>query len=127
MRIKAFVFTLLLALGANTVPVSALADPTPGPQLTCIKAQSDVALHLRVTNNGTESIAKGKKIAYAYTTSAGGAEVKGLYTLENALAAGQSRSFFVFPQAGHDTPIYQCKASVKLYAQAEAQPQPKNP
>jgi hypothetical protein len=125
MRIKAFVLALLLAPGAIAVPVGVLANPAPGAQLTCIKAQSDVALHLRVTNNGPDSIAKGKKIAYAYKASATGSPTTGLYTLENALAAGQSRSFFVFPQAPHDTPIYQCTASVQLYTQTK--PQPKNP
>jgi hypothetical protein len=125
MKLKASVLALLLAVGAVTVPINTLADPLPVPQLTCIKAQSDVALHLRVTNNGATSIAKGKKIAYAYKTSANSSETKGLYTLENALAPGQSRSFFVFPQASQTTPIYQCQAAVQLYVQA--QPQPKNP
>jgi hypothetical protein len=125
MKLKAIVFALLMALGAVTIPVNALADPSPVPQLTCIKAQSDVALHLRVTNNGATSIAKGKKIAYAYKTSANSSETSGLYTLENALAPGQSRSFFVFPQAAHDTHIYQCTAAVQLFVQT--QPQPKNP
>jgi hypothetical protein len=123
MKLKALTFTLLLVAVAMVSSVPALADPPPVPQVTCIKAQSDVALHLRITNNGATAIAKGKKIQYSYKTAAGSAEVSGLYTLENPLAAGQSRSFFVFPQAAHDTPIYQCQASVKLYVQA----QPKNP
>jgi hypothetical protein len=125
MKLKAIVFALLLAGGAITIPVNALAERLLVPQLTCIKAQSDVALHLRVTNNGATSIAKGKKIAYAYKSSANGTQTTGLYTLESALAAGQSRSFFVFPQASWTTPIYQCTAAVQLYTQA--QPQPKNP
>ena len=123
MRLKGFALALLLIAGMLVNIDSAMADPPPTPQLTCIKAQSDVALHLRLTNNGATTIAKGKKIEYSYKTSAGSPSVSGLYTLENALAAGQSRSFFVFPQAGHDTPIHQCQASVKLYVQA----QPKNP
>ena len=123
MKLKLFALALLVMTGAMVHSNTVMADPPPTPQLTCIKAQSDVALHLRVTNNGGTTIAKGKKIEYSYKTSAGSASVSGLYTLENALAAGQSRSFFVFPQAGHDTPIFQCQASVKLYVQA----QPKNP
>ena len=123
MKFKGFALALLLTLGAMVGSVSVLADPPPVPQLTCIKAQSDVALHLRVTNNGPGSIAKGKKVNYSYKTAAGSANVSGVYTLENALAAGQSRSFFVFPQAGHDTPIYQCNASVQVYAPVK----PKNP
>jgi hypothetical protein len=126
MKLKAFVFALLLAAGAVTVHINALAEPVAlVPQLTCIKAQSDVALHLRVTNNGATSIAQGKKIAYSYKTSANSSETKGIYTLESALAPGQSRSFFVFPQASQTTPIYQCLATVQLYTQV--QPQPKNP
>lgn len=123
MKLKAFALALLLAGGALVDSVPALADPVLTPQVTCIKAQSDVALHLRITNNGASSIAKGKKISYAYKTSANSAQITGLYTLESALAAGQSRSFFVFPQAAQNTPIYQCTAAVKLYLQA----QPKNP
>ncbi len=123
MNLKGFALALLLVGGVMISSDSVLADPPPVPQVTCIKAQSDVALHLRITNNGATAIAKGKKIEYSYKTSAGSPTVSGLYTLENPLAAGQSRSFFVFPQAGQETPIYQCQASVKLYVQA----QPKNP
>jgi hypothetical protein len=126
MKLKAFALALLVTGGALAASINAVADPVAAtPQVTCIKAQSDVALHLRVTNNGASSIAKGKKISYTYKTSANSAEITGLYTLENALAPGQSRSFFVFPQAAQDTPIYQCTASVKLLVQAQAQP--KNP
>src|SRR5215212_10749002 len=99
MKLKALIFALLLVGGALAAPLKTLADPTAVPQLTCIKAQSDVALHLRVTNNGAATIAKGKKVSYAYKTSADSPEIKGTYTLESALAPGQSRSFFVYPQS----------------------------
>ena len=118
MKTKALVFALLLTCGALTVPVNALADPLPVPSVSCIKDQSDVALHLRFTNTGTQAIAKGKKIAYAYKSSAGGAEVKGTFTLENALAPGQRTSTLVNPVVSWTTPIYQCTAMVKVYAQA---------
>jgi type IV secretory pathway TrbL component len=126
MKLKTFTLALLLAIGALVASIPTMADPVVVPQLTCIKAQSDVALHLRVTNNGTSIIAKGKKINYAYKTAANSSETKGTMTLENALAPGQSRSFFVVPQAGHDTPIYQCTAAVKALEFSQ-QPQPKNP
>jgi hypothetical protein len=126
MKLKIITLALLLASGVLFASASTLADPLVVPQLTCIKAQSDVALHLRVTNNGAGSIAKGKKINYAYKTAANSAEIKGTTTLENALAPGQSRSFFVVPQSGHDTPIYQCTAAVKPLEFSQ-QPQPRNP
>jgi hypothetical protein len=124
MRFKAFALAITMLLAAGVAMIDSVeAVAPPGPQLTCIKAQSDVALHLRVTNNSGATIATGKKISYSYKTSAGSPQVSGLYTLQTPLAAGQSRSFFVFPQAAQDTPIYQCQASVQQFAQA----QPKNP
>jgi hypothetical protein len=115
MRLKAFMFAILLAGGALTVPMGVRADPPVVPTLSCMKGNSDVALHLRVVNNGPVQIAKGKTIQYAYTKSAGGAEIKGSLILDHAIGAGQATSFLVLPQAAPETLVYQCTASVKLY------------
>ena len=115
MKLKAMLFALLLVGSTFLAPVNTLADPPPGSSLTCIKAQSDVALHLRFTNNGPQTIAKGKLISYAYKPSAGGAEVKGSFTLENALPVGNSATRLIIPQASSETPIHQCTAVVQVY------------
>ena len=127
MKLKAIALALLLAGGALLAPVNTLADPTPAvpPEVTCIKAQSDAALTLRITNNGTHTLVKGMNISYSYKTSANGASINGMYKLESDFAAGQFRSFLVVPQSGHDTPIYQCTARVRRVL--NPQPQPKNP
>jgi hypothetical protein len=120
MKLKAMLFALLLVGSTFLAPVNTLADPPPGATLTCIKAQSDVALHLRFTNTGPQTVPKGAQIAYAYKITAGGAPVNGSFTLENALPVGQSATRLVIPQASWTTNIHQCTAVVQVY-------QPANP
>lgn len=115
MKLKAFMFALLLAGGALMAPMGVQADPPVVPPLNCMKGNSDVALHLRIVNNGPVGIAKGKTIHYAYKTSAGGAEIKGSLILDHAVPAGEATSFMVFPQAAQETAIYQCTASVTTF------------
>ena len=122
MTLKVMLFALLLVGSTFLAPVNTLADPPPGSSLTCIKAQSDVALHLRFTNNGPQTVAKGRQINYAYKTGPGAAEVKGSFTLENALPVGQSATRLVIPQASSETTIHQCTPVVPVYQPVKPKP-----
>lgn len=113
MKLKAFALALLLAVGAPVASVTALAHPAVVPQLSCQKGYSDVALHLKITNNSAGTIEKGKTVHYAYKTSAGAAEVKGSLKLEGDLAPGQSTSILVNPLTAQETPVVQCTAAVR--------------
>jgi hypothetical protein len=128
MRGLAFVFAILLTVGALVAP-AALADPptlNPGltPTIDCWNGSSDVSLHIAIRNQGSNDLPAGTTIAYSYRTSARGPLKSGKYNLDSTLKKGESVSFLVSPLQDWNPPIYQCTAKV---SQVKSSPQPKRP
>jgi hypothetical protein len=80
---------------------------------SCTKTASDVALELKVTNNGPDAVSNGTKVYYFYKTSARATHKKGNYTLTRKVKKGETFKIVISPS--WQTPVVSCGVSLKPF------------
>jgi hypothetical protein len=80
---------------------------------SCIKTDSDVALELKVTNNGPDAVSNCKTVHYFYKTSANGQAIRGTYTLTRKVKKGETFKILISPS--WQTPVVSCGVSLKPF------------
>ena len=85
---------------------------------SCRKLESDVALKLKVTNNGPDAVKKGTVVHYFYVIPAmpkgNTATLTGTYTLDHKVKKGET--FTITIDAGWRTRLISCAVSLKPFS-----------
>lgn len=118
MKRKAFVCLLLaIVFQLNTVVFASI-----NTTFSCHKENSDVVFQLVVTNEGPDTVPKGRTLYYFYKTSENATPIYGSKKLTSAFKKGQT--LLIYINAGWQTPVVSCGVSVTPYVQKAPQKTP---